>query len=104
MNTQLATMIIGFLGVIFTIITLNNQLRNKFRAEIKDLKKEIKEDMKTLDAKIDKVEKDLKEEIRGNKEEIKGNKEEIKALNSKLDTFLLAIFKGNLPKDDKDVA
>lgn len=97
MNTQLATMILGFLGVIFTIITLNNQLRNEFRADLKELKKD-------LENRIDKVEKDLREEIRGNREEIKGNKEEIKALNSKLDTFLLAIFKGNLPKDDKDVA
>jgi len=93
MNYQFLAMIVGFITVVFTMITLNYQLRN-------DLNKKLDK----LDTKIDKVEEKLSAEINRVEDRLLS---ENKATNAKLDTFLLALFKGSvqLPKqNDKDAA
>jgi hypothetical protein len=71
MSTEILTIILGFLGTIFTIVSLNNQMRN----EMHSLRTE-------MNQKFDKLEEKLEAEI--------------KAVNTKLDTFLLALFKGSI--------
>jgi len=71
MSTEILTIFLGFLGTIFTIVSLNNQMRNEMNQRIDK-----------LEVKIDKLEEKLESEI--------------KAVNTKLDTFLLALFKGSI--------
>jgi septal ring factor EnvC (AmiA/AmiB activator) len=64
--------------------------------EIKGLRDEVKDEIKYI-----------RKEIKDLKDEIKDLREDIKATNSKLDTFLLTLFKGNIypPKEEnKDIA
>ena len=106
MNTQTLTMIIGFLGVIFTIVSLNNQLRKEIK---EDVNKEISRLEISFDKKISGLEISFDKKISKLEDEIKDNKNEIKALSTKLDSFLMAVFSKTISqttyyKDDKDAA
>jgi hypothetical protein len=61
----ICTMLIGFLGVIFTVISLNNSLRSEIKAEINNLRTEYKEELKKLEERFEsrfqRVEDDIKE-------------------------------------------
>lgn len=90
MNTQTLTMIIGFLGIIFTVISVNNQTRTEMNNRIDKLETKFEKEISRLEKEMAKLDSD------------------IKALNTKLDSFLMAVFSKTISqtssKDDKDVA
>jgi len=111
MNYQFLAMIVGFITVVFTILNQGHQLRTEIKetktelkAEIDRVEDKLSAEINKLDTKIEKVEERLLTEIDRVEDKLSS---EIKATNAKLDTFLLALFKGSiqLPKqNDKDAA
>ena len=76
MDYQFITMITGFIAILLTIVNLNNGIR----IEINNLRKEFKEELNRVEDRINRLE-------------------------TKLDTFLLALFKGqNFNPEHKDAA
>jgi len=105
MNTEILTMLIGFLTIIFVVIQTNNQTRNELRIEFKSEIKEVRDDLRNVEsrlsdeikatntridgtnAKIDKAESRLSDDI-------KATNTRIDATNIKIDTLLVGLFRG----------
>ena len=122
MNYQFLAMIVGFLTIIFTMITLNYQLGNDLNKKLDKVEEKLSAEIKATKTEIDRVEDKLSSEIKATNAKIEKVEERLlaeidrvedklsaenKATNAKLDTFLLALFKGSiqLPKqNDKDAA
>lgn len=88
MDYQFATILTGFIAVLFTIVNSNNSLRKELKDDINKEISRLDADIKALSVKLD---------------------NEINAVNAKLDTLIMALFKQNLnipqtPPENKDAA
>lgn len=83
MDYQFITILTGFIALLFTVINTSNSLR-------KEIKEDIKESESRLNKRIDFIEADLR------------------VLTAKIDTLIMALFKQNLSipnnQENKDAA
>lgn len=76
MSAEILTMLIGFLTIVLTMVTLINQLRT-----------DLKDEIRGTNNRIDKVESRLSDDI-------KATNARIDATNAKIDTLLVGLFRG----------